>query len=543
MANTLYFGDNLDILRKYIKEESVDLIYLDPPFNSKATYNVLYKEPSGKPSEAQITAFEDAWHWTPETDKTFQEIVKTGPANVIEMMTAFKKFVGLNDVMAYLTMMCVRLLELRRVLKSTGSIYLHCDPTASHYLKLLMDTIFGPENFRTEIIWRRSSAHSDAKQGRQQHGRIHDVLLFYTKTGKWTWNQLHTPYDETYVQQFYKYIEPETGRRYRLGDLTGPGGEAKGNPKYEVMGVTRYWRYSKKKMDELIHSGRVVQTKPGAVPAYKRYLDEMPGVALQDLWTDINPIGAQAAERLGYPTQKPEALLERIIQASSNEGDTVLDPFCGCGTTITAAQKIQRKWMGIDITHLAINLIKWRLKNMFGLEPKKDYFVFGEPEDLTGARDLFGLNRYQYQWWASSLINAKPYGDKKKGADTGIDGWLFFSDEEGEYKKAVVQVKGGKVDVKDIRDLGHVIDREKAEVGILITLESPTKPMIKEALQKGYYHSETFKKDYLRIQIMTIEELLAGKKPDVPNLPSTADFIKKAPAVSLSPTAEMDFED
>jgi len=494
--NTLYYGDNLDILRRYIKDESVDLIYLDPPFNSNATYNVLYKEPTGKPSEAQITAFEDTWHWTPETDKTFQEIVKTAPATVIEMMSAFRKFVGLNDVMAYLTMMCIRLLELRRVLKPTGSIYLHCDPTASHYLKILMDSIFGASHFRSEIIWRRSSGFKrvTAKKFPQKN----DILLFYTKTDDHYFKTQYRPHKPEYIKRF----KPDKNGRLCRTDVNPTGGGT-----------------------------RTI------------YLDDVKGDIIDSIWNDIYPVNPISKERLGYPTQKPEALLERIIQASSEEGAVVLDPFCGCGTTITAAQKMGRTWLGIDITHLAINLIKWRLKNMFGLEPKKDYLVVGEPEDLAGAQDLFGLNRYQFQWWASSLINAKPYGDKKKGADTGIDGWLFFSDEEGEYKKAVVQVKGGKTDVKDIRDLGHVIDREKAEIGILITLQDPTKPMIKEALQKGYYHSKTFDKDYPRIQIMTIEELLAGKQPDVPNLPSTSDFIKKAPAVSLTPTSEFDFED
>ena len=270
-------------------------------------------------------------------------------------MQAFRKLLGTNDMLAYMSMMAPRLVELRRVLKLTGSLYLHCDPTASHFLKLLMDAIFGPANFRTEIIWKRTSAHSDTRQGRRQHGRIHDVLLFYTKNDDWNWNPVYTEYDREYVENFYRFVEPD-GRRYGLWDLTGPGGAAKGNPSYEVMGVRKYWRYTQEKMSELIAQGRVVQVNPGAVPWYKRYLDEMPGVPLQDLWTDIRPIGSQAAERLGYPTQKPVALLERIIQVSSSEGDTVLDPFCGCGTTIAAAQKLGRRWIGIDITHLVCRI-------------------------------------------------------------------------------------------------------------------------------------------------------------------------------------------
>ena len=265
MTNTLYYGDNLDILRQHVPDESVDLVYLDPPFNSNANYNVLFKEQSGEASPAQIRAFTDTWEWTQEAERTYEQEIITNPgtpANVKEMVSAFRQFIGSNAMMAYLVMMTPRLVELRRVLKPTGSIYLHCDPTASHYLKLLMDTVFGPENFRTEITWKRTSAHSDTKQGRQQHGRVHDLILFYSKGGSWIWNPIYMPYDRDYVERFYKHLEPETGRRYQLGDLTGPGGEAKGNPTYEVMGVTRYWRFSKEQMDKLIAEGRIVQPRP-----------------------------------------------------------------------------------------------------------------------------------------------------------------------------------------------------------------------------------------------------------------------------------------
>ena len=321
-SNSLYYGDNLDILRRYVQDESVDLVYLDPPFNSNQTYNILFQEKDGTQSASQIKAFGDTWHWDETAARSYEETVEAG-GQVAEAMQAFRKLLGTNDMLAYVSMMAPRLVELRRVMKPTSSLYLHCDPTASHFLKLLMDAVFGPANFRTEIIWKRTSVHSDTKQGRKQHGRIHDVLLFYTKTDDWNWNPVYTEYDREYVENFYRFVEPGTGRKYRKDNLAGPGGAAKGNPQYEVMGVTRYWRYSKERMQELIRQGRVVQTKPGFVPAYKRYLDEMPGVPLQDLWGDIKPIGSQAAERLGYPTQKPVALLERIIQASSNEGTTI----------------------------------------------------------------------------------------------------------------------------------------------------------------------------------------------------------------------------
>ena len=356
--NLLFYGDNLDVLRNRIPSASVDLIYLDPPFNSNRAYNVLFRHRSGAEAQAQIEAFDDTWIWSQESERVFRELVEGGaPTTVADALEAMRKLLGDNDLLAYLTMMSARMVELHRVLKPTGSLYLHCDPTASHYLKLLLDAVFGPEHFRSEIIWKRTTAHSDTAQGRRQHGRVHDVLFFFTKSDEWTWNPIYTSYDPAYVASKYRYVEPETGRLYRLGDLTGPGGAAKGNPAYEVMGVTRHWRYSKENMEALIKAGRVVQTKPGAVPQYKRYLDEMPGVPIQDIWTDIDPINSMAAERLGYPTQKPEALLERIIAASSNEGDVVLDPFCGCGTAIAVAQRLNRRWIGTDITYLAIDLI------------------------------------------------------------------------------------------------------------------------------------------------------------------------------------------
>ncbi len=539
MGNRLYYGDNLDILRRYIPNDSVDLIYLDPPFNSQADYNILFKEHTGKPSEAQITAFEDTWHWTEETERTFQEIIDTAPAHVIEMIRAFRQFTGNNDMMAYLTMMCVRLIELHRVLKPTGSIYLHCDPTASHYLKILMDTIFGKKNFRTEISWKRSSAHSDAKQGRKQYGNIRDIILFYSKSDKWIWNWLYTSYDETYVNSFYKHKEPETGRRFRLDNLTAakPGGDVS----YDFHGTKpykgRYWAYSRENMEKFLAEGRLYFPKNGGTPSYKRYLDEMPGVPLQNNWDDLKP--PMGTEYLDYPTQKPTALLERIIQASSNEGDIILDPFCGCGTTITAAQKTKRKWIGIDVTHLAINLIKWRMKHMFDLEPKKDYAVIGEPEDLTGAMELASQNRYQFQWWALSLIDARPYGDKKKGKDTGIDGFVYFTEEKDSIAKGIVSVKSGKVSVKDIRDLGHVMDREKAEIAVFITLQPLTRDMITEAVSKGFYKSKILHRDFSRIQVLTIEDLLNGKKPDIPYQVSA---VKKAERADTSEKLRLNFE-
>lgn len=548
--NTLFYGDNLPILRDYIADESIDLIYLDPPFNSNRSYNVLFKEESGGESQSQITAFDDTWHWNQAAEQTYHELAAYANPAVAGMISALRQFIGSNQMMAYLVMMAARLVELHRILKPTGSLYLHCDPTASHYLKIVLDTIFSLQNFRTEIIWKRSSAHSDTKQGRKLHGRIHDVLLFYTKSSGWTWNPVFTPYNKEYVDQFYRHIEPETGIRFRVGDLTAakPGGDTSyewrikkqigdkqvwqadiedefKNPKqgWEYKGVFpykgRYWAYSKANMINFALEGRVSHSTSG-IPCYKRHLDEMPGVPLQDIWEDIPP--ALGNQDLGYPTQKPVALLERIIQASSNPGDLVLDPFCGCGTTIAAAYKLERRWVGIDITHLSIALQKYRLKNSFNLEEKKDYEVIGEPMDLPAARQLAGDDRYQFQWWALSLIKARPLGESgakqgKKGSDKGIDGVITFIDEaDNKVKRVIVQVKSGHVKSGDVRDLIGTLASEGAALAVFITLEKPTSAMITAAATAGFYHSPGWNQDYPKLQILTIADLLNGEQVKMP---------------------------
>ena len=534
-GNALYYGDNLDILRRHIPGESVDLVYLDPPFNSNATYNVLFAEKDGTQSAAQIKAFGDTWAWDRAAAELFMITVAEAPRAVSDALQAFEKLLGTNDMLAYLTMMAPRLLELRRVLKPTGSIYLHCDPTASHYLKVLMDAIFGAENFRSEIVWKRQSAHNDAKQGRRVHGHIHDVILYYTKSSEWTWHQQFTPYDAKHIESAYRHVEPETGRRYSLGDITGPGGAAKGNPIYEVMGVVRYWRYSKEKMEEMIRQGRVIQTRPGAVPLQKRYLDEMPGIVLQDLWMDVSPIGAAAAERLGYPTQKPEALLERIVSTSSNPGDVVLDPFCGCGTAVAAAQKLDRRWIGIDITHLAITLIKHRLRDTYGSDVS--YSVTGEPTDIASAEELAATNPYQFQFWATGLVQARP-AEQKKGGDRGIDGRRFFrvGPRPEDLRAIIISVKAGHTMPAHVRELRGTVEREKAAIGVLITMQEPTKEMRAEAANGGFYESPWGA--HPRIQILTIRDLLGGKTIDCPDTAGTNVTFKRAPKAAARATAD-----
>jgi hypothetical protein len=410
-----------------------------------------------------------------------------------------------------------------------------------------LDTIFGVKGFRTEVIWKRSFAHNDTRQGAKQPGRLHDTLLFYTKTDReWTWNPVFTPYDEQYIQSMYRYVEEGTGRRFQPVTLTAakPGGDTL----YEWKGVRppegRYWAYSRGKMQRFEDEGRIYYSRTG-VPRLKMYLDELSGVHIQSIWDDIPPIGSQAIERLGYPTQKPLALLERIISASSNPGDLVLDPFAGCGTTVAAAQKLGRGWIGIDITHLSISLLKYRLESMFGSDAK--FKVIGEPEDLAAARQLAQDDRYQFQWWALSLVRAKPLGgsegsrEGKKGSDKGIDGVInVIDDSSGKPKRVLVQVKSGHVKSGDIRDLVGTVDREKAAIGVFITLEPPTADMRKEAVQAGYYHSPGWGKDFPRIQILTVGELLGGKEIEMP--PQFGTF-RQAQRVRESDAVQVSFEE
>ena len=473
--NKLYFGDNLDILREHIKDESVDLIYLDPPFNSNANYNVLFKTPKGHESAAQIEAFEDTWHWNEQAEREFGELVRCGNTSVSEMMIALRRFLGENDMMAYLTMMANRLLELHRVLKPTGSLYLHCDPTASHYLKIVLDGVFGKGNLRNEIIW----SYKKWAVAESKFSRNHDVVLYYAKDDD--------------LAPFNIQLQPRaTSTLKRFGNkkiVSGHDGDGKRTP--------------------------------------SQTLDEdSEGVKMSDVW-EIPIIAPSSNERMGYPTQKPLALLARIINASSNEGDIILDPFCGCGTAVHAAQKLNRKWLGIDITHLAVSLIEKRMKDAFaGIV----FEVEGTPKDFEGARDLSLRDKYQFQWWACSLVNAQPYQGKKKGADGGIDGLIYFNDDGKMPKKIVVSVKGGEnVNVAMVRDLAHVVEREKAEIGLFVTLAEATRPMREEAVKTGFYESPITGTSFPKVQILTIAGLMEGKeRPQYPDLSGGGVTFKKA---------------
>jgi len=528
--NTLYYGDNLDIMREHIPTASVDLVYLDPPFNSNRNYNVLFKDEGGNESESQITAFEDTWHWGPDAEDTYRALTTEGSDRVATMIGAMRTFIGTNEMMAYLVMMAARLVELHRVLKPSGSLYLHCDPTASHYLKIILDTIFDPRNFRNEIIWQRTGSHNDAKR----FADVHDCLLYYARSKSAVWNPVYAMHDEGYVKSHYNKVDGQ-GRRYRLDNIIrsasmGP----RPNLAYEYKGYTPQWgwRMVRQKLEALDAEGRIQWVASGT-PYLVRYLDEMSGSAMPSIWNDIPPINSQAQERLGYPTQKPLALLERIIEASTNPDAVVLDPFCGCGTAIAAAQRLDRRWIGIDITHLSIALQKYRLEAMF---PGIRFKVIGEPEDIGAARQLALDDRYQFQWWALSLIKAKPLGGQegsktgKKGSDKGIDGVINFLDGGAStLRRVIVQVKSGKVKSGDIRDLVGTVQRENAAIGVFITLEPPTQDMTKEAVTAGYYHSQSWGgKDYPRIQILPVADLLHGAEVKMPPAHGTFKQAQKA---------------
>jgi len=537
-GNLLYYGDNLTVLRDQIKDESVDLVYLDPPFNSQANYNVLFKAPSGAESHAQVEAFEDTWHWGEPAERAFDEVMKGGNTAASELLRSLRAFLHENDMMAYLAMMAIRLLELHRVLKETGSLYLHCDPAASHYLKILLDGIFSPQCYRNEIIWERSKNPKGSQYKTLRWGPSTDTILFYARSDR---TILNVNAAKSLASS------PEIARRYPHTDVKGRWADGpilrsdsmgqRDNLVFEYKGFTpgpAGWRMVKEELIKIDEAGDFYWTSEGRPRRRFRPSINAEMNPLSNCWTDIAPINSQAQERLGYPTQKPVALLERIIRASSRtEDDLILDPFCGCGTAIHAAQKLGRRWIGIDITHLAISLIEKRLTDAF---PGIEYEVHGTPKDLEGARDLAARDKYQFQWWAGSLVGAIPFGGKKKGADSGIDGIIYFKDfkkdDEGAAigtttEKIIVSVKGGEnVNVAMIRDLAHVVTREKAKLGLFITLAEPTDPMRKEALAEGYFETSRGGK-FLKLQILTVADLLDGKKPDLP--PADVSMFTKAP--------------
>lgn len=517
-GNRLYFGDNLDVLRRYVADESVDLVYLDPPFNSNRNYSVIFNRNGEVPldTSAQIEAFEDTWHWTHVTEEQYTEYQQTLPNKVADALTAFRTLLGENDAMAYLVNMAPRLVELHRVLKPTGSLYLHCDPTMSHYLKVLLDAIFDARNFRSDITWVRTTTHNDAKRWSPNS----DVILYYGKSAAVTWNPVHLPHSAEYVADKYRFDDGD-GRLYQLDNMTSPN--PRPNLTFEWKGHApppNGWRYSRDRMKELDEQGRIwYPDSTDKRPRLKRYLDEQAGVVAGNVWTDISPLNSRAAERLGYPTQKPLALIERIIGASSNAGDVVLDPFCGCGTTVDAAQKLGRQWVGVDITYISIDLIIKRLQHTYGDAVRDTFTVTGIPQDLAAAQAMFTKDAFEFERWAVTLVAAQP--NQKQVADKGIDGvGRFLLDSKGRnVGRILVSVKGGKtITPSMVRDLDGTVTAQKAEMGILVTLAPPTKGT-KDAIDHGgVYTHPANGQTFPRLQHVTISDLLKGKGPVLPTM-------------------------
>ncbi len=516
-ANLLWYGDNLEILRDNVTDESVDLVYLDPPFNSNQAFNVIFAKHPGdaEAAAAQVKAFDDAWHWGPVTDQQYQRYALAGelPTRTANALRAFYTLLGENDAMAYLVNMAPRLVELHRVLKRTGSLYLHCDPTMSHYLKVMLDAIFGAERFRNEIIWKRSHAHNSA----HRFGANHDVILFYGKARDSRWNAIYQSYNESYITKHYKHVD-ETGRRYKRENPTGPGirhGET-GQPWRDINPTAkgRHWVRPPARLEEMDAAGLIYwPDKPGAWPYVRLYLDEMPGAPVQDVWTDIDPINMIAKERVGYPTQKPLALLERIVTASSSEGDVVLDPFCGCGTAVDAAERLGRKWIGIDIAYIAIDIIRGRLSRNYGTSVS--YVLRGSPRDLPGADDLAERDKFEFQTWAVIQLDADP--SEQRSRDKGVDGVASFYIDRKTTGRVIISVKGGRnVKPEHVRELHGTVATEKAQMGVLIMRGEPTAGMRDAANHAGIYNWPLNGQTYPKIQIITVAQLLQSVRPAIP---------------------------
>ncbi|MDH6061331.1 DNA methyltransferase [Chrysosporum bergii ANA360D] len=515
MVNQLYYGDNLEVLRRYIKDESVDLCYIDPPFNSKRNYNQIYNN-VGKEDQAQAQAFVDTWQWDDHANQALSEILTNYHGlftkQCVDLISGLKKVLATGSLLAYLVSMALRITEIHRVLKPTGSFYLHCDPTASHYLKLILDAVFCSQggDFLNEIVWKRTSGHSDS--GR--YGNVHDVIFYYCKSPKNTWNQVYQQYDENYIEKYYRY-QDEDGRKWMSSDLSAAGLSG-GGYQYEWKGIVKLWRCPKETMEKLDSEGRIYYTR-NRIPRIKRYLDESKGLPMQDTWNDVEALRSWHKELLGYPTQKPEALLERIIQASSNENDIILDAYCGCGTTVAVAQRLERQWIGIDITYQSISLILKRLEDSFGSQVLQTVKLHGIPKDMESAIALANKpddrTRKEFEKWAIlNYTNNRAVINTKKGADKGVDGIVYFQGDQDEPEKIIFQVKSGKVKSGDIRDLLGTMTIENASIAIFITLENPTKEMLKTAKSAGIYQSKYMSHSCDKIQIVTVEDIINNKQ-------------------------------
>jgi site-specific DNA-methyltransferase (adenine-specific) len=536
--NTLFYGDNLEVLRKYIKDETIDLCYIDPPFNSKRNYNQIYNNIGGE-DHAQAQAFIDTWIWDQDASTGHIEIQANEMGRftpqAVDLITGLEKVLKKGSLLAYLVSMTLRITEIQRVLKDTGSFYLHCDPTASHYLKLVLDAIFIAKggDYKNEIIWPRTNSHNIASK---YFSRVQDTIFFYTKTDKYTWNPPYTDYSPQQLKRYTR--DPETGRMVTGQDLTMTGNAHRN---FTWRGTTpppqRGWGFQLEQLEELWTQGMILKKQDGTprLDGRKVFLDEKKGKPLGSIWDDIERIGNTSGERLGYPTQKPEALLERIIAASTNEGDTILDTYCGCGTTVAVAQRLKRKWIGIDITYQSISLILRRLESQYGKDVLTNIILNGIPQDMASARALALKQddrvRKEFEKWAVlTYSNNRAIINDKKGGDKGIDGTGFFLTNRDTNAKVVFQVKSGNVGRGDISKFNNDRTREGAELGIFLTLQPPTQGMKDEASAAGFYEHTLMGRTYPHIQVVTIQEIVEqNKRLDIP---MSLEVLKKAQATS-----------
>jgi DNA modification methylase len=524
--NKLYFGDNLDVLRKHIKDESVDLCYIDPPFNSNRNYNQIYNN-IGQDDRAQAQAFTDTWEWDRVAKDGLREILENEKGRftpqTVELIKGLRNVLKESSLLAYLVSMTLRIVEIYRVLKPTGSLYLHCDPTSSHYLKLVLDGVFCSQGgeFLNEIVWQRFGSHNDPKR----FGRITDAIFFYSKSNDYIFHPVRGKYSKDHLSKRFRYADVD-GRKFWPNTMLAPGGRG---PRYEWNGHVRNWRFTKQNMAELDAKGEIYYSAKG-MPYRKNYLDSLPGQVIQNLWIDIK-MTKSGAERLGYPTQKPEMLLQRIIEASSNEGEVVLDAYCGCGTTVAVAQRLNRQWIGIDITYQSISLILKRLEDAFGADALNNVILDGIPKDIASATALAHKRddrvRKEFEKWAVLTYSKnRATINQRKGADHGIDGTVYFMATKTDNDKMIFQVKSGGVGEADIRDLLGAMDQQRAPLGVFITLEEPTRPMIKAARAAGEYRHELMGKDYDRIQIVTVKDLIENRSRL--EMPLVRDVVKAA---------------
>ena len=536
LRNKLFYGDNLEVLRKYIDSDSIDLCYIDPPFNSKRNYNQIYNN-IGKEDKAQAQAFIDTWEWDNYADDGFQQIM--GNTNnvfakqSIELLSGLSKVIGKGSLLAYLVHMTLRIAEIYRVLKPTGCFYLHCDPTASHYLKLIIDSIFVSQggDYLNEITWKRNFTKKGSQYKMHRFANNCDIIFFYSKSGKYFFETPKTKLvDKNEIEKLYDKVD-DKNKRFKSEPIELPSMMARENLRYEYKGyLPAYgWMMNKEKLEDLDSKGKLYFTKNGK-PRRKNFMEDYSGTEADNLWIDLLPLGQKQSEAMGYPTQKPEALLERIITASSQDGDTVLDAYCGCGTTVSVATNLKRKWIGIDITYQSISLILKRLEETFSKDVADSIELNGVPKDLASAIALAhkkdDRTRKEFEKWAVlTYSNNKAMINEKKGADHGIDGMAFMMEGAETFKDILFSVKSGHPNLSQFRDFLHVVKRDNAAIGIFITLEDPTREMISEAIKIGKYTNPLTEQTYEKVSIVTIEEILAGERL---NVPTSIQILKKA---------------